>query len=347
MDYYYEQLDSGQKRFYLDLCEGLRERKERVKATPGLSKEEFSDTVQAVQYDHPEFWFVDFSHYVYYTHKSRYEIEISYHYDEETTRRKEAQIRNITQRILAAMQKDRADSVYQKCLWLHNMMVRNCTYNYDALGHSDERFAAYTMEGFFMEHTAVCSGIAKAFRYLCSAAGVDAIVARGYSLHPGKRDYERHAWNLIRSGESTAYIDVTWDICMSEHTDMIRYDYFFLPDIEMMRDHQYVGYPFCKQLRCSYFDRTNSLVNQTSELDSLVRKAVQKSIVDKKSPQAPVYFKLGDKRQTKKELVDYVNKQFREHITGNYTLYSSVNDTQSIYLLYVVLKPGAHFIQKK
>lgn len=98
---------------------------------------------------------------------------VRYHDDETTVRRKQQTIDRFTDRVVKAMRRDHCDSVYKKCLWLHNMMVRHCTYDHDAVGHSEEKYAAYSMDGFFLEHRAVCSGIAMAYRYLCGKVGVD------------------------------------------------------------------------------------------------------------------------------------------------------------------------------
>ena len=38
----------------------------------------------------------------------------------------------------------------------------------------------------------------------------------------------------------------------------------------MMRDHQYVGYPICRQIKASYFERTGTLFTSLQEVERYV-----------------------------------------------------------------------------
>ena len=72
-----------------------------------------------------------------------------------------------------------------------------------------------TIEGVFLKRKAVCQGIAMAYRCLCIKIGIESIVVRGNSLKPGDTNYERYAWNIIKVGESSIHVDITWDMCLT------------------------------------------------------------------------------------------------------------------------------------
>ena len=100
--------------------------------------------------------------------------------------------------------------------------------------------------------------------------GIEAIVVKGESSQSRTDKYSGHSWNLIRVGKNSAHIDVTWDMCLTLENWPIRYDYFFLPDTEMMRNHQYAGYPICRELNLSYFEKRESLIKDIKELDEFI-----------------------------------------------------------------------------
>ena len=105
-----------------------------------------------------------------------------------------------------------------------------------------------------------------AYRYLCNMIDVESIVARGNSLKPGDKNYERHAWNIVKVGDAAIHVDITWDMCLTKEKEPIRYDYYFLPDIEMMRDHQYVKYPICRNREISMFHYAHTFFSSIEEL---------------------------------------------------------------------------------
>ena len=122
-----------------------------------------------------------------------------------------------------------------------------------------------------------------------------------------------------------------------------RFDYFLLPDIEMMRDHQYVGYPMCRRGGYSYFEKVSGIVPDNGDPSAYFRTAVQQAVMDHKENSAAVYFKMANKHFTREQVSELVSAQFRSLITGTYTLYSSYNDAQSVFYFRAELAPGSRF----
>lgn len=122
-------------------------------------------------------------------------------------------------------------------MWLHNYIVKYCEYNDETIkiGMDIKKRILYdmckelcvhingcpvkrvriTIEGVFLKRKAVCQGIAMAYRCLCIKIGIESIVVRGNSLKPGDTNYERYAWNIIKVGESSIHVDITWDMCLT------------------------------------------------------------------------------------------------------------------------------------
>lgn len=281
MEFYINQLNLKQQLFCGELFRALVSFKENVKAPNGLNLDEMADCVLAVKYDYPELYYVNFDEGLYYDFHDHYEYRPRYHYCRDLVTQKEIQLEKFCHKINTAFRTLKLCSLYQKILFIHNILVRNCTYNHRALDDDNTIYQAYTIEGPIFDGTGVCLGVAMSFKYLCSkCCGANVIIARGRSLEPGQNQYERHAWNIITFGSAAAHIDVTWDMCITEKNRPIRYDYFFLSDIEMMRDHHFIKYPECRNTGKSYYEQTKkqfvSLLEMRIDLMHEIEDYIQK-----------------------------------------------------------------------
>lgn len=331
MEPYYK-LSDAKKLFCEAVRECLKAKGECVTAPIGLSREQFMDSIETVKYSSPELFYVDFRsiHYTEYT--DHYEYNPRYFYSYSDMKNLESEIQAEADRIIKNVLINDGMSIYEKCGRIHNYIVANCTYDHDAKEKSDSMWRAYTIEGCLLNKKAVCQGIALAFMYLCSLVSVDAIVARGVSLEPGCTNYERHAWNIIMAQNEAAHIDATWDMCLSGSSGKLRYDYFFLPDLEMMRDHQYVGYPICRQLKSTYFERTGTQFTDIEVLGDYIKDVMRKYEIDSDGKKRIyLHFKMKNRKQTKDEIKDYVNDSIKKATRKGYSYLVSVNDAQSVF----------------
>lgn len=331
MEYYGSCLNQIEKKFYLKILNTFQNRLLFVKAEGITNIKSFQKCISAVQYDYPNLFYVDFSHYTYVAYDDGWEYRPQYLYEKEETLRKQKIINELMHRIVLELKKRGFSSVYQKCGYIHSYLVHNCKYDYAALDDSDKRKSAYTIEGPLIEKTGVCQGIALAYRLICMNCGIEAIAVKGVSLRPRTTTYEGHAWNIVRVGESAAQVDVTWDMCLTLEDWPIRYDYFFLPDIEMMRDHQYVGYPICRKLNCSYFERNQSQFKEMKELDRFI----EKTFKDNKNWDNPgsyyFQFKMINRKETEEEIQNYVRNLIRKFTDKGYSYSVSANSPQSVF----------------
>lgn len=331
MDYYGNRLNDKEKKFYLKMLDALQNRLQFVKADGIIDQKSFSKCISAVQYDYPNLFYVDFSQYTYVAYEDGWEYRPHYLYEEQEILIKRRRIGELVTRIAHEIRKRGLTSVYQKCGYIHSYLVRNCTYDYDALDDPKKRSAAYTIEGPLLERAGVCLGIALAYRWICKSCGIDAIAVKGCSLRPGTTAYEGHAWNLIRAGKSAAQVDVTWDMCLTAPDWPIRYDYFFLPDIDMMRDHQYVGYPICRKMKVSYYERSASQFHELKEIDGFIERFFRS---EKTWDQPGTYFfqfKMSNRKESEEDIKNHVKKLIRNFTNKGHSCTVSINSPQSVF----------------
>jgi hypothetical protein len=331
MEYYGNRLNDKEKKFYLKILDTLQRRLLFVKADGIMEQQSFLKCISAVQYDYPNLFYVDFSHYTYVAYDDGWEYRPHYLYENKEISRKQQQIDVLVKRIVLEMQKRGLSSVYQKCGYIHSYLVRNCTYDYEALDDPKNRSMAYTIEGPLLERTGVCLGIALAYSLICKSCGINAITVEGRSLRPGTSAYEGHAWNLIQVGESAAHVDVTWDMCLTNPEWPIRYDYFFLPDIDMMRDHQYVRYPICRKLKANYYQRSSSQFQELKELDDFIKNFFRS---EENWDQPGTYFfqfRMCNRKETEDDIKNHVKKLIRNFTNKSYSYTVSINSPQSVF----------------
>ena len=119
-----------------------------------------------------------------------------------------------------------------------------------------------------------CEGIAKAFKLLCNEFSIKCIVVLGKADPKGIFDGDSyHAWNLVKIGNESYYVDPTWANMYDKGLEHISYDYFNLTTDEILKDHRPIGdLPLCTATRLNYFTCTNSFVDSYDSLIKLIEK---------------------------------------------------------------------------
>lgn len=146
-----------------------------------------------------------------------------------------------SKRIIAAVIKPGMTD-YQKELALHNYLINNARYSHNNLLNGNGPKEEYTPYGVLIKGIGGCSSYAKAFQKLCNLAGVKCIYVSGMAKGVP------HAWDIVKIKGRYYHVDVTWDDPVtSSGRQLLRYDYFNLPDSKMMKDHQWnrSKYPPC------------------------------------------------------------------------------------------------------
>ncbi len=117
-------------------------------------------------------------------------------------------------------------SDYDAAKALHDYLILHCAYDYDNYLRNTIPALSYTANGALIEGVAVCSGYAKAYEALLTAADIPCETISGVANGS-------HAWNLVQIGGEWYHVDTTWDDPVPNREGYVRYDYFLKSDTYM------------------------------------------------------------------------------------------------------------------
>ncbi|MDO4199773.1 MAG: transglutaminase-like domain-containing protein [Clostridia bacterium] len=126
---------------------------------------------------------------------------------------------------------------FEKAVFLHDYICNNCKYNWGTLIDARLGFGAdyfgtdfsYKAYGCLICKSAVCSGIAKAYRLLMTRAGVKCKYISGGTPRGA------HAWNIVRINGEWYHVDVCSDLIWKAICG--KYKWFMLTEKEISQDH--------------------------------------------------------------------------------------------------------------
>ena len=143
------------------------------------------------------------------------------------SRRAEAQ-KNITAYVLKlAAEADKGTTVHEKVRKLHDAMVRDLEYAFDANGNSSLEIWAHNITGAAEKGEGVCETYARTFQAVLNYLDIDNYFVNGVANNGD------HAWNMAQLDDGGYYyFDVTWD-------DMAGEDLYFAKGSNTMsKDHR-------------------------------------------------------------------------------------------------------------
>lgn len=277
MEYYYSKLSSREQIVYKKMITAITNGAQTIRIEPCFTGEPIQKIMWAIDHDHPELFYFDFCQMKMLYDSSKVVCHLNYRVNPAM---RQAAINDINRKanaILDLMKAQQYQTDFEKCRWIHNYLVKNIHYDYEAYkSHSQDSFPeAHSIVGVFVNKRAVCEGISKAFKYLCDKLQIEASIACGIARLEDLGENNRHAWNIVKLGDEYTHIDVTWDLCLSQSIKFTRYDYFCLPDSSMQLDHVYHDYPACSTDRWSYYRRTNKLFSNTKDLNQYLKRELK------------------------------------------------------------------------
>ena len=220
--YYKDRLETNEQLAYEDLCRGIRKHKKEIniRHTNALSK-----VLEAVNYDHPEFYYVNWLDHAYYTEVlGRMYVSLSYIYREKEVMYLDAKMKEIARNIAGI-------SSFGKALCIHDWFVKNIEYDHAGLEQVIRSPGMFSAAGPLNSQKAVCEGISKLACYIMREKGIDAAVITGRS-----QDGTPHAWNMLNIDGKDVFVDITYDIGLSAD-GIIRRNYFLISKSEILKDH--------------------------------------------------------------------------------------------------------------
>lgn len=268
--YYYSIMSPDERKAYKMIYDGLKMRAFNIVVSLYLSPDEVQEVYLKVLYDNPLFYYINQTVIKMQGRPGYWILLPEYLYTNTEINRINIDIRNIVNRIrLKADNFKNNEFRLEKCL--HDSVVKSVAYDYDSLKKEDA-FNAHSIVGAFLDKRAVCEGIAKAYKLLCNEFDIKCIVVLGQANKDGVYgDDDYHAWNLVKIGDESYHVDVTWDNLYDEEFHHISYDYFNLTTREILLDHKPIGdLPFCDSTRLNYFHSTRSFVSTYEDLVELI-----------------------------------------------------------------------------
>lgn len=328
MEYYYEKLSGPGKSYYRQLLSAFSDRKSSASSSPLLTQDSFKAAVSAVNYDHPELFYVNFQTQS-FTHDFRgFTLQIGYLYPDAIVKLVRQKIEAQANEIIKAAEQYRSKPAYVQYRFLHNQLLQKVKYDFSALTNPQSNIEAYTVAGALNSHLAVCEGIAKAFKFLCDKLGLFCVLITGKSFFAQAGRQVDHAWNIVELEDGYAHIDVTWDINASTLSQNNRYDYFCINDDDAQIDHTYTSILPCNSVSHNYFVSNKAIINGFSSLESFLsaRMAAHKDIL---------YFKLKRSSKLSKAIIpritEAVEKMAAKYYTNGYSLSAVFNEEQYIF----------------
>ena len=202
----------------------------------GFFETDIPKLMSAINFDNPHLFFVDF-HYELQSDLFSQTIKLKYIYNQADTVVLTKKVKKVCNKILS---KVTGKTEFEKELSLHDVLARNVLYD-DVAKDNLLKFHARsnTILGVLFYKTAVCEGISKTLKFLLNALDIKCVVIKGKAtdeLSGGIVSPEIfHAWNMVKIDEKPYYVDLTWDINLSEK-NIIRHDYFNLTDTDIAID---------------------------------------------------------------------------------------------------------------
>ena len=195
--YFFSLLNERQRQAYEEIRAQIFEFPEKIR-TLKIDEDDFTAVHRALIYDNPELFFLTNTAVMeFHTFACWYKPE--YSCTPEQYSGMLAALERERQAVFAAVPPGADD--YQKEKIVHDLLIASCSY-----GVSEHDSDIY---GALVEHRAICSGYAKAAKYLLDGLGIYNYLVSGDAVSGGSR--ESHMWNTVSIGGKPYYLDVTWD----------------------------------------------------------------------------------------------------------------------------------------
>jgi hypothetical protein len=225
------QLDEDELKAFNSIYDAICSYKSSIYVSTNLSSDRVFELVEMVTYQYPElFWFKGDCAL---TNSGR--LNFTYIYTRDEAEEKNILIEERAREIFNEI--NPTGDEYQQSLAIYNYIISNTTYTYDKLDNLNDYPTISTIEGTFLDGEAICTGYAKAYDYLLSMAGIDAITVSGTAESDGKA--EGHAWTAQRVNGKIYFTDTTWGDGFEKdgNVNFVDHSYFLITSEEIGKSH--------------------------------------------------------------------------------------------------------------
>ena len=267
------------------IYDGLKNCKSSVNIYQDIEPQRIFELVGLVLSEHPEiFWSKGDC-----TFSQSGRLTFEYSYSKSRISEIQTQIESRVSTIMSKI--DSSASEYEKALKIFDYITLNTSYARDEIENIEDNVKISTIEGVFIDNSAVCLGYAKAYQYLLNAAGIDAITVCGNAQTPDGDS--GHAWNAIVIDGEIYLSDATWGdgYDNTDRDEYVSYTYFLMNNAEIELTHTPDPLYECikSTAKDNYFVREGLCFEEYDPLD--LRSKISESIEDKTFA---VQFKFSD-----------------------------------------------------
>ena len=192
--FYRKKLDKHDRKIYDDLVSKWMRFDKNI--TIGASHCGFADLTQAVHFDYPLLFYINYYQIAYGRSIFGLHIRGDYLYGKEEAKEMLDRCEQWGNYILKNLP---AGGEAEKALWLHDVILNNVRYS------EENGIHAHNMAGVVCDGIAVCEGISMAYKFLCDLAGIPCIFVSG------TLNGVPHAWNMVWIHSEPSFVDVTND----------------------------------------------------------------------------------------------------------------------------------------
>ena len=220
--YHYETLSKKDKEIYQDIYNCLlgHEKKVTVASDDYATVQEINS---CVLYDHPEIFYFDYFELEKQVDNTHYVP--TYVYSKSEVNELNDQLETIRNDFINSLDQNASD--YDKLKSIYDFVITKCQYVDGAIDNQD-------ITSVLLYGQTVCSGYAKAVKYLSEPLGLDVAYLVGQDITDDEEgDY--HAWNLVYLDNDYYYLDATWGDYDSDGITFTMYGYFMFDSNDMLK----------------------------------------------------------------------------------------------------------------
>lgn len=227
----HSELSADEQKVFDIIYDGLSAYKSSVNIYQEIESDRIFELVELVLAEHPEiFWSKGDCSF-----STGGRLTFAYPYTKNETQEKNALIENRAKKIFKEINILGDD--YEKSKAIFDYITLNTSYAAEEAENIDENLPISTIEGVFLDGEAVCSGYAKAYQYLLSMAGIDAVTISGDARTPTGN--ARHAWTAQVIDGEVYFSDATWGDGFENagNSDFVSHTYFLMNSEEIEKTH--------------------------------------------------------------------------------------------------------------
>lgn len=280
--YYYSLLDVSQQEYYDQICNAVNNGDASVTLS-GITQEEAEPIFVSVQYDHPEYFWLD-SPYSYRSGDGYVEFIFKYNCEAAEREKRKRIIEQQSDEIIAGA--PWGGDEYEKIKYVFETIVDRTEYDLNAPDNQN----IYSVFG---NWTSVCAGYARASKYLFDRLGIESIYVTGDASG------EAHAWNIVSCDGKYYCYDATWgdpiyQEGMGVEMDTTSYEYLCCPSSMLFRTHTpdpAFALPECTDSSLEYY-RLEGRYLESSDREEIL--AIMKSDIDAGETRTDIQFDSPD-----------------------------------------------------